>query len=137
MSDVEIKRINERLVSIEKRISLLEGVPGQHEKREGKVVPIKQFIISKNPKDDNQKTLAIGCYLQRNQGLVSFNTKDLCNGFEKANEKHPTNINDKVNVNIKLGFMSKAKRKKDGQKAWYVTNKGERFVEGNFEKTEQ
>ena len=61
--------------------------------------------------------------------MDKFNTKDLAEGFRSAKEPPPTNMNDKVNLNIRKGHMMEAKEKKDKSKAWVLTNSGEKFVE--------
>src|SRR3990172_10716967 len=64
-----------------------------------KKLSLKEFILSKNPKGEVEMTLAIGYYLEKYEGVSSFNVKDLENGFAAAKEKTPLNINDKVNLN--------------------------------------
>ena len=93
-----------------------------------KKISIKEFILAKQPKDDIQKTLIIGYFFEKNEGITSFNIKDLTNGFERAKEKIPTNINDKVNKNISKGYIMSTKEKKDNLVAWVLTNSGEKFV---------
>lgn len=134
MSDNEINEIKRKLEEHEKRISHLERLFQDKPETVKKKISLKEFILSKKPKDDNQKTLAIGYYLEKHEGLPSFNVKDLESGFRAAKESPPDNINDKVNQNIKKkGYMAKAKEKKDKFNAWYLTNSGEEYVENSFE----
>lgn len=128
----EIKKI---LGDHEKRISALEEfVKGKQVHKPDKKISIKEFILSKKPKDDVQRTLVIGYYLEKYESFSSFNAKNLENGFRKAKETVPKNINDKVNLNIKNGHMMEAREKKDNKKAWVLTASGERFVENDFKK---
>lgn len=54
----------------------------------------------------------------------------MASGFEKAKEKTPANINDRVNKIIaNTGYIMETKEKKDNLKAWTLTNSGERFIE--------
>jgi len=131
-----IKDIMGKLEDHENRISALEGMPAKRTQVEGKKLSIKEFLLAKKPRDDVQQTLVVGYYLEHLEGMDKFNTKDLAEGFRSAKEPPPTNINDKVNLNIRKGHMMKAKEKKDKFKAWVLTNSGEKFVEEGLPKGE-
>ena len=129
--------VQQQINSLDKRLAVLEemmrktntSIPGAgHEKK----MSLREFLISKKPSDDVKRTLTIGYYLEKFSGFSSFNVNDLLNYYEKAKEKKPTNINDKVNMNIKNGHMDESSEKKDNKKAWYLTNSGELYVENNF-----
>jgi hypothetical protein len=92
---------------------------------------VKEFIISKKPGDDVQKTLVIGYFLENNEGMESFNVKDIETTFRKAKEQVPKNLNDKVYKNIQKGYMMDAEEKKNDKKAWVLTSSGEQFVEND------
>jgi len=126
--DDPIGKIIRQLEDHERRISQLEGIPSQIN---GKIkkLSLKEFMLMKQPTDDVQKTLIIGYYLERLEGMNSFNAKDLAEGFRSAREPVPLNINDKINLNVRKGYIMLAKEKKDNFKAWILTNSGERSVE--------
>lgn len=139
MTKDAIQKIYARLDEIEARLANIERgadtpavqVPpsvATHQKK----LSLKEFIISKKPTDDVKKTLAIGYFLEKVEGLSSFNITDLEAAYERAKEKKPTNMNDKVNMNIRNGHVEETSEKKDSRKAWYLTNSGERFVENEF-----
>lgn len=134
MENKEIEKIKKTLEEHEARIAKLENLLVSKPPTIEKKLSIKEFILSKNPKNDIQKTLAIAYYLEKNEGLSSFNAKDLEKGFHDAKESAPENINYKVIMNIQKGYMMESKEKKDNLKAWNLTNSGEKFVESNFEK---
>jgi len=123
-----------RIANLEKRMSLLENTAkrGTDLGVNGKKESIKEFIISKKPSNDVQKTLAIAFYVEQYEGLQSFNVDDLGNGFRLAKEPVPQNLNDKVNMNIRKGHLMESKEKKDNKKAFTLTNSGEKYVENNF-----
>lgn len=129
--DEEIKEIKKRLDILERRISSIEVLIEEKPKKKKKI-SINEFVISKKPSDDNQKTLAIGYYLEKYESYVSFNSSDLRDGFQLAKEREPPNINECVNRNIRKGFMMERKEKKDKLKSWTLTNSGVKFVEKNF-----
>jgi hypothetical protein len=107
--DENVRRI---LENHEERIAKLERLFQVKPEIVKKKISLKEFLLSKNPKDDVQKTLAIGYYLEKYDGLTSFNTKDLKEGFRVAKEKIPKNINYKVIRIIQQGYMMEAKEKK-------------------------
>jgi hypothetical protein len=133
----DIQKLNEKISSLEKRILVLEGNsnPALTKSVSDKKLSVREFVITKNPTDDVEKTLAIASYLEKYEGLSSFNTKDLERGFQLAKEATPTNINDKINKNIRKGHIAEAGEKKDNKKAWIVTNSGEKFLNGGFDST--
>jgi hypothetical protein len=124
--DETVKKI---LDDHEKRIAELEAVFRTSTEPVQKRLSPKEFLISKKPKDDIQKTLLLGYYLERHRSLLAFNAKDLENVFREAKEAPPDNINDKVNKNVQKGHIMDAGEKKDKMKAWNLTASGERFVE--------
>lgn len=94
-----------------------------------KKLSAKEFLMTKNVGSEVQRVAALAFYLERQEGLSSFNVADLENAFRAAREKLPKNMNDAVNKNIGRGFLMEAAEKKDSKKAWQLTATGERFVE--------
>lgn len=131
-SNNEIASIKEQLKQHEKRILKLEMVLTPVSNAPKKKISIKEFILSKKPKDDIEKALTIGYYLEKYDGMNSFNANDLKRGFRTAKEKYPNNVNDKVNKNVDKGYMMEVEEKKENLKAWMLTNSGEKHVEQGF-----
>lgn len=134
MSNEEILRIKRKLEELEKRMSELEKAFQTKPEAAKKRISTKEFILSKKPRNDVQRTLAIGYYLEKYEGFSTFNVRDLEKGFGATKEPIPGNINDKVNLNIKKGHMMETDEKKDNLKAWVLTNSGEKYVDGDFKK---
>ena len=134
----DIKKLAEKIQSLEERVAKLEAQPSNVvksapvEANKGKGISVKEFIISSKPSGDVQKTLAIGYYLEKYEKMTSFNVDDISKHFQLAKESTPQNINDKINMNIKKGHLMEADNKKDNKKAWVVTNTGEQFLENSF-----
>ena len=126
----EVKKV---LEEHEKRISQLEGLSKTKPETVTTKPSIKDFIRSKKPEDDLQKTLAIGYYLEKFERFSSFNVKDLDKGFRDAKQPVPQNINDKVNKNVEKDYIMEAEEKKDGKLAWVLTAEGEEYVESGFQ----
>lgn len=128
-----LEKVLRTLQDHEARIVALEGKGVRVSLEGSKRTSIKEFVLTRSPHDDTQKALAIAYFKEKFEGFESFNVRDLEDGFRKAKERVPPNINDKVNHNIKNGHMMEASEKKDGLKSWTLTNTGELFVESGFE----
>ncbi len=128
----EIAEIEKRIQDHEKRISDLEKLLQSKPDGIKKKMSIKEFLLTKGAKDDQQRTLTIGYFLEKYENMTLFNAKDLEKSFRDAKQKPPQNINDKVNKNIQKGYMMEASEAKDSKKAWVLTNTGEEIVESNF-----
>lgn len=128
----KIAEIEKRIQNHEKRIleleNLLQGKPDTIRKK----MSIKDFVLTKNAKDDLRRTLAIGYYLEKHGDSESFNIKDIEKGFRDAKINPPQNIHDKVNKNIVKKHMMEAAEEKGNKKAWVLTSIGENIVENNF-----
>lgn len=133
MSTEESTEIKKKLEDHERRISKLESCFQTQPEHIRKKVSIKEFLLSKKPKGNVQKTLAVGYYLEKHKRLPVFNLRDLKDCFENAKEP-VRKINDMVYKNIKQGYIMEmeAKEKKGDLKAWALTSTGEKFVEKNF-----
>ena len=135
--DIEINELKEKLDKHEERIQKLESLLETNKLHTKKKDSIKEFIISKNPKTDVQKTLVIGYYLENYNSMSSFNVDDILKGFKDAKEKAPLRkkVYDKISSNIDKGYMmisDEAKR----NKSWVLTNSGERYVENDLKQKE-
>jgi len=130
--------VNRTLLNHEERISALEkllkgggdGAPSVSLKKQS----AREFLMSKNIGAETQRVLALAYYLERAEGLASFNVPDLEAVFRSARERLPKNMNDVVNKNVARGFIMEAAEKKDSKKAWQLTATGERFIEQDMER---
>jgi len=95
---------------------------------------IREFLLERAPSSNTEKTLAIGYFLEINEGIDSFNKADLEAGYRSAKEQLPSNINAFVNQSIKNGHMMEAREKKNSKKAWTITSTGERYILNGFNK---
>jgi hypothetical protein len=121
-----------RLQKLEERVEKLENLIGGRNSEaiaKERKLSAKEFMLSKKLKSETQKVMALAYFLEREEGVTSFNVSDLETAFRSAREKLPKNMNDAVNKNIAKGFLMGASEKKDSKKAWQLTSTGERFVE--------
>ena len=132
------KNILLRLDKLEKRVSDLEqplgtGTPKTTSSNSAaKKLSLRELLKEKEPTNDVKVVLTACYYLEKHEGLTSFNISDIEQALEHAKAKKPTNINDKVYKNIVNGHMDEASGKKDNRKAWYLTNSGEAYVDNKF-----
>jgi hypothetical protein len=130
------QKIEDRVSILETEVAKLKAIisPTNHTSNpvQAKKMSIKEFLITKAIDNDVKRTLAIAYFMEKYEGMQSFNTDDLKKYFNLAKHPVPANSNDKVNMNIKGGFMMEAEEKKDSKKAWMLTASGEKVVEDNF-----
>lgn len=130
-----------RLAALESRVKALEeGTAGtvRLENAIGKQkerLSINEFLNTKNLTDDVKRTLIIAYWLDYFEKMDSFSASDIQDGFRTARFKPPTNVNDKINMNVRNGHLAEEKKKKGGKKAWYVTSSGAQYVEEKLNKT--
>ena len=133
------EEIVKRFEKLEARVAGLETersrdtVSDQTTSSSGKKLSIKEFILSKNPKSDRQRTRAIGYFLEKHGEYVSFTNDDIEKGYKDAKEAVPTNVADTISKNVSQGYMMQAE-KKNGKMSWTLTNTGEKNVEAGFAK---
>lgn len=128
---------DERLSAIEARLAKIETAMRGNDQAGWATAAVKpqsirEFLNTKKPSDDVQKTLAIAYFLEKMRGLTSINVDDISDAFRLAKEPLPGNLNDKVYKAIKRGLLMEAEEKKNSTKAWVLTATGEAFVEANF-----
>lgn len=132
--DKELEEFKEKLAEHENRIKKLETLFKNSKIKEKKKKSIKEFIISKKPKNDVQKTLIIGYYLENYEDRSSFGVDDILKGFKEAKEKAPPRkkIYDKIASNIDKGYMMVSDIKEGSNKTWELTSSGEEFVKNGL-----
>ena len=128
----ELSEMKKKLMEHEERITKLEKLLHTRPQVAKKKLSIREFMLSKNPKSEMERTMAISYYLEKYGNLASFNAKDLERGFRKAKEKIPGNINYEVIRCIQKGHMMETEEKKENRKAWCLTNTGVDYVEKDF-----
>jgi hypothetical protein len=134
--DKVFTEIRERLGKMEERLARLEGSSQKELKTTfRKAISINEFMRNQKINGDVQRTLAVGYYLEKYEGLSSFNAKDLADAYRrlKIPKTQNININYKVIKNIQQSYMMETKEKKDKQKAWVLTVSGEKYVENGFQ----
>lgn len=137
MENVNLKQrvslLEERLNKIESKL-LDTGTESSGQSMTTKKTSIKEFLMTKTLGDDVKRTLAISYFIEHMENTKPFNTDDLKKAFRSAKIQLPSNINDKINMNIRAGRIMEAEEKKEAKKAWELTATGEDFVENELNK---
>ncbi len=131
-----MKDLERRVKDLEARVLSLENFPVEDEgvAKKNKKQSIREFLADRDLEGDTKKTLAISYFFELVENNGFFNTDDLKSSFKKAKYTIPTNINDRINMNLKQGFIMENDEKKDGKKTWVLTDTGEKEVETNLGK---
>lgn len=121
---------------LEKRVSVLENLLSSKVEipaiSQSKSLSLREFMAEKNPTNDVQRTLVIGFFLEHQKKMTSFNIDDMEREFRGAKLIPPQNINDKINMALRRGFIMEAIEKKSGKKSWVLTDTGEKEVQKGF-----
>ncbi len=132
-----MEKIETRLSDLENRVKLLEqklnATLSQNSTgvkiKQNKSLSMREFLNTKELGDDVDRSLAIAYWLDFYDDVEVFNAADIGGGFRTARFTVPKNVNDKINMNIRNGHFAEAKEKKDGKKAYYITNSGINYLE--------
>lgn len=128
----------QKIEKLEKRVASLEaicasGTQVANPNSKG-ISNISVFLSKKKLDDDVKRTLAIAYWLEYFEKKESFNAGDIGKLFRSARYTIPKNINDKINMNVKNRHFAALKNKKEGKKAWYITDMGSNLVENTLNK---
>lgn len=99
-----------------------------------KKIVIREFLLENPPPNHIRRTLAVGHFLENQEGMSSFTRADLLKGYSDAKEPPPSNLGVNIAHCIKDGHMMKAREKKGNRPAYALTASGEGFVEGRYKK---
>ncbi len=130
----KVSALEQRIEKLEKAFSM-DTIGGVfYPEGVKKKLSIKEFLITKKLDDDVKRTLAVSYFIEHMENIKPFNTEDLKKAFRLAKIPLPSNVNDKINMNIRTGRIMEAEEKKDSKKAWELTATGEIFVENELNK---
>lgn len=123
------------LIRINKKLKLDNSLDKNNENSNiTKKISIQEYLRTNELKTEADRILAISYYTEKYENLKCYNKIDIEEHFKKAKEKPPPNINDKVNSNIKKGYMMEVEGKKYNLKCWCLTNNGINYCENSFKK---
>jgi rubrerythrin len=125
----ELQKLIRMIENHEERLRRLESHFKQMPEKSSKDTSPREFTMQKQPKSEVEKALVVGYFLEQDRGYTSFNAQDLMDAFREAKEIVPANINLAVIKNVAKGLFMETKEKKNGRKAWTLTNGGLSYVE--------
>jgi hypothetical protein len=130
--------VRQRFEALEKRIEAVEAPRAPHPAPVAeKEKSLGEFLAEKKPKSVNEKSRAMGYFLERYKGYKSFTSDDILKSYQSAKEPVPVNVPDTLTKNVKQRYMMDAAEPKNGKKAWTMTTTGIKDVESGFKGTEQ
>src|SRR5437868_7662057 len=99
MNDFEVTLKNH-----EERIAKLEALFAQPTPLQVKQMAINEFLRGMILDSDVERSLAVAYFLEKFEKMPAFNIDDIKNGYRRAKEPLPKNLNDAIYRNIKKGF---------------------------------
>lgn len=116
------------------RILLCESTQPEVAGREKKTVAdirgmrVSEFLAQRRIVAETDRVVAI-LYHQFHNGQESGTRAEILEAYSAARIRRPTNLSDVIARCIRKGLVIEAPEKKDGHKAWQITQSGERYVE--------
>lgn len=135
MIDQEITKINQLLKEYDSRITSLENQLKEKPATILKKMSIKEFLLSKNCKDDVEKTITLIYFLEKYDNMDAVNSEDVTHAFRSSKETIPSNVPDKLYKLAKRGLIMENLEKRNNLKGYTLTNSGEKFVEETLRKS--
>jgi len=108
-----------------KEITVIGG-----EKVGGMPKTLVEFLGMKgNPKKHTDIMAVFAQWLLKIEKMDSFNVNDILACYDKTKKTKTKNPNQAINNNIGRKVFAEAKEKKDGLKAWFITDTGQEYIE--------
>lgn len=85
--------------------------------------------IKNNPQKHTELVAVYAYWLLKAEKQQTFNAKDILTCYDTTRRAKPKNANQIINADIQANLFAPANENKDGYKAWFLTHKGEEFVE--------
>lgn len=89
---------------------------------------VSEFLAQRKISTETDRVVAI-LYYQFHNGQESSTRAEILEAYSAARTRKPTNLADVIARCIRKGNIIEAPEKKEGQKAWQITQSGEKYVE--------
>jgi len=93
-----------------------------------KAMSVKEFLLTKKPKTQVEKTLCFGFFEEFHSGKEFWTPKDIADDFRTAKEQLPKNISDQIYKCRARGWVM------ESGKGYTLTNTGEKILNEGFSK---
>lgn len=122
----------EEFDALKDRVKAIESMfkPGKHDISLEKPESLAEFLRRKNLKSDADRTICIAYFIEMVESRSEeegVNSKDITVGFRNARCAVPSNVSDQLGRCAGRGLIQGG-GKKDGRKAWTLTNTGIEYV---------
>ena len=91
-------------------------------------IRVSEFLAQRKISTETDRVVAI-LYHQFHNGQESSTRAEILEAYSAARIRKPANLSDVIARCIRKGHIIEASEKKEGQKAWQITQLGERYVE--------
>jgi len=125
------KDLEERVNDLERRVRKIEEGEVSNDAPDDVLVPVEMSEFKKNfsPETYADKATIVARYLEKHEGLESFDSDDLNQGFKLCKWKRPANMSDIVSKAAERKELFMKAGEEDGKKEWMLTETGEEHVE--------
>lgn len=89
---------------------------------------ISEFLAQANIRTETTRVTAI-LYHHFHNGQVSSTRAEILQAYSSARIRQPTNLSDVIARCIRRGHIIEAPERKEGEKAWQITQTGEKYIE--------
>lgn len=95
---------------------------------------LPEFIALKRPKSHPQSVACFAYFRFKSGDTTGLTIKDMEQTYQEIRQKKPQNLSDVIAscVGRGRGWLIPAPERKDGSRAWIITQVGEAAVESNF-----
>jgi hypothetical protein len=126
-ADRKLEELVGRYLSTSIKPTTVESTSTRSLEKAGKRVSAPEFLKKVNHKNQTDRAIALGYYVENMDSQSNFTTTEL--GTLGRQTKHPfTNISDSVARLVARGLMMSA-GEKEGQRAYALTASGEEYVD--------
>jgi len=125
------KDLEKRVEDLERRVRKLEEGEVSTASKDDITVPIEMSDFKKdfNPETYADKATVVARYLEKHEGLESFDRDDLNQGFKLCKWKRPANMSDIISKAAERKELFMRAGEQDGKKKWMLTETGEEYAE--------
>jgi len=91
---------------------------------------VSEFLAGAAPRNHVETVVLVAYHMCRSGDPAGMTIDELVAAYAQARLKKPSNPSDTLAKAIRKGYLIDAPQRKDGKKAWVITQTGDSFVEG-------
>lgn len=110
------------------------GRPGVQVAAEGGLPPtVSEFLALAQPASQPETAVCVAYYMWHSGDRAGMTTEELMAAYAQRRAKRPRNVSDALAKAARKGHIVDAPDRKNGKKAWVITQAGEAYVEARLE----